>query len=126
MMRAFLASALLVLGTASTVSAQNADFADHIRTAASLNEQLLAQIVNAQKTNDIGSLNAQAANALTTARALEQQLRSALPLATSDDERSRVSGLLDLTLPVVADLQRAQQESSLNAGQRQLNQAMGE
>jgi hypothetical protein len=126
MMRVFLAIALLVLGTTSTVSAQNASFADHIRTASSLNQQLLEQIANAQSAADIGALNTRAGIALTTARGLELQLRGALALATSDEDRSRASGLLDHTLPVIADLQRAQQESSLNAGQGQLNQALGE
>jgi hypothetical protein len=125
-MRVVLAIAVLMLATSATASAQSPDRADLIRTASSVNQQLLQQIVDGQNSSYIGVLNSQASVALATAQDLEQHLKQALELSTNDSERSRVSGLLDHTLPVIASLERASQETNLNAAQGQLNQAWGE
>jgi hypothetical protein len=125
-MRVLFAFAVLLLGTTATASAQSADHADRIRTAATLNQQLVRQIDEGQRVTDVGALNAQAGVALTTAQNLALALNDALELSTTDSERSRASGLLDHTRPVIATIERARQETNLNAAQGQLNQAWGE
>jgi|tagenome__1003787_1003787.scaffolds.fasta_scaffold20555020_2 hypothetical protein len=125
-MRILFAIAVLVIGTTVPASAQDADRAEQIRTSAALNERLLQQVVAGQSMSEVHDLNAQAALALGTAQDLEERLRAALALSTSDGDRSRVNGLLDHTLPVVASLERATTENSLNAAQGQFNQAFGE
>jgi hypothetical protein len=125
-MRVLFLSAVLLLGTSGSAIAQTPDRSDFVRTAATLNEQLVQQIVEAQALTDVDTVNARAAAALVTAQDLEQQLRIALELSTTDNDRSRASGLLDHTLPVIADLERASQETNLSAAHGQLNQAWGE
>jgi len=86
----------------------------------------LRQIDAVQTADDVGVLNPGAAGALATAQDLRQQLDEALTPSTVDSDRLRVSGLLGDSLPVIASLERASQESGLNAAQGHLNHAWAE
>ena len=85
----------------------------------------MRQIDAVQTADDVGVLNPGAAGALATAQDL-QQLDEALAPSTVDSDRLRVSGLLGHSLPVIASLERASQESGLNTAQGHLNQAWAE
>jgi len=86
----------------------------------------LRQIDAVQTADDVGVLNPGAAGALATAQDLRQQLDEALTPSTVDSDRLRVSGLLGHSLPVIASLERASQESGLITAQGHLNQAWAE